>query len=266
ATKGGLPIASRIKVPFHFAPLAPPQEITPKPQTDPVVPGNVVGQGSAGQAVTGPSPESLGGTSAPPLPPSPLSPPLSPSPAVDDIEVHGRTAPPIQGASDFRIRIEELKDIPRANASDVLKLAPGIMLQNEGGEGHAEQVLLRGFDAREGQDLELTVGGVPINEAGNLHGNGYADTHFIIPELIEGLRVLEGPFDTRQGNFAVAGSADYELGLERRGLSAKYTAGSYGTERALLTCGPKDESVHTFAAAEVYKTDGYGENRGAQRA
>ena len=266
ATKGGLPIASRIKVPFHFAPLAPPQEITPKPQTDPVVPGNVVGQGSAGQAVTGPSPESLGGTSAPPLPPSPLSPPLSPSPAVEDIEVHGRTAPPIQGASDFRLRIEELKDIPRANASDVLKLAPGIMLQNEGGEGHAEQVFLRGFDAREGQDLELTVGGVPINEAGNLHGNGYADTHFIIPELIQGLRVLEGPFDTRQGNFAVAGSADYELGLERRGLTAKVTQGSYGTERALLTWGPKDESTRTFAAAEIYKTDGYGENRDARRA
>jgi TonB family protein len=270
ATRGGQPIKSRIKVPFHFAPLAPPQEITPKPQTEPVVPGNVVGQQAGGQAVTGPSPESLGQPAAAspssPAPPPPAPPPPSAPPAPQDVEVHGRTAPPLQGASDFRIRIEELKDIPRANASDVLKLAPGIMLQNEGGEGHAEQVFLRGFDAREGQDLELTVGGVPINEAGNLHGNGYADTHFIIPELIQGLRVLEGPFDTRQGNFAVAGSADYELGLEQRGLTAKYTQGSYGTERALLTWGPKDESTHTFAAAEIYKTNGYGENRDAQRA
>ena len=40
----------------------------------------------------------------------------------------------------------------------------GLLLTNEGGEGHAEQIFLRGFDAREGQDLELSVGGVPINE------------------------------------------------------------------------------------------------------
>ena len=156
ATKGGKAIAARIKVPFHFAPLAPPQDIAPKPQSEPVVPGNVVGPQSGGQATTGPSPESVG-QEAPPPPPTA---------AVQDIEVHGRTAPPLQGASDFRLRVEELKDIPRANASDVLKLAPGILLTNEGGEGHAEQVFLRGFDAREGQDIEFTVGGVPINESG----------------------------------------------------------------------------------------------------
>ena len=77
-------------------------------------------------------------------------------------------------------------------------------------------------DAREGQDLELSVGGVPINESGNLHGNGYADTHFIIPELAASLRVIEGPFDPRQGNFAVAGSADYALGLQQRGVTSRF--------------------------------------------
>ena len=117
----------------------------------------------------------------------------------------GRRPPPSRGASDFQIRVGELAEVPRANAAELLKLAPGILLTNEGGEGHAEQVFLRGFDAREGQDIEFTVGGVPINESGNLHGNGYADTHFIIPELVESLRVLEGPFDPRQGNYAVGG-------------------------------------------------------------
>jgi hypothetical protein len=126
-------------------------------------------------------------------------------------------------------------------------------------------VFLRGFDAREGQDIEFTVGGVPINESGNLHGNGYADTHFIIPELVQHLRVVEGPFDPRQGNYAVAGSADYELGLEKRGLTAKYTGGSFGTERMLVMWGPAGESAHTFAAAEAYKTSGFGQNRDAQR-
>jgi hypothetical protein len=173
--------------------------------------------------------------------------------------------PPSVGASDFNLHVGALASVPHQNASELLKLAPGILLTNEGGEGHAEQVFLRGFDAREGQDIEFTVGGVPINESGNLHGNGYADTHFIIPELVQELRVVEGPFDPRQGNYAVAGSADYKLGLDKRGLTAKYTFGSFNTQRALVMWGPKGESEHTFAAAEAYKTDGFGQNRSAQR-
>ena len=50
-----------------------------------------------------------------------------------------------------------------------------------------------------GRDIEFTAGGVPVNESGNLHGNGYADTHFVIPELVTNLRVLEGPFDPIKG-------------------------------------------------------------------
>jgi iron complex outermembrane receptor protein len=246
AMRGDKPVASRIKVPFHFAPPAPPPEEvdTTKPNVLPV-------QSAVPQAPS---------AAAPALPPS------QPAPPPEVVNVIGRSTPPSVGASDFNLHVGALRDIPHENASALLKLAPGILLTNEGGEGHAEQVFLRGFDAREGQDIEFTVGGVPINESGNLHGNGYADTHFIIPELVSQLRVVEGPFDPRQGNYAVAGSADYELGLEKRGLTAKYTAGSFGTQRALVMWGPKEESTHTFGAAEAYKTSGYGQNRDAQRA
>src|SRR5688572_17950882 len=166
------------------------------------------------------------------------------------VTVKGRTPPPSRGASDFNLRVGELSRVPRQNAADLLKLAPGILLTNKGGDGHAEQVFLRGFDAREGQDIEFTAAGVPINEAGNLHGNGYADLHFIIPELVESLRVIEGPFDPRQGNFAVAGSGSYELGLLRRGLTGKYTGGSFGTQRMLGFWGPEGSSMHTFCGVD----------------
>lgn len=254
AKRGDRAVASRIRVPFHFAPPEPaPEEVpTAAPSGEPELPSQ--------QA-------------------TPAAPPPSPAPAPTDaqrsdaneagpeqVRVLGRTAPPSRGASDFNVRIGDLANVPRANASEMLKLAPGILLTNEGGEGHAEQVFLRGFDAREGQDIEFSVGGVPINESGNLHGNGYADTHFIIPELVESLRVVEGPFDPRQGNYAVAGSANYELGLEKRGLTVKGTAGSWGTKRLLLLWGPNSESTHTFAGAEVYSTDGFGQNRDASRA
>jgi TonB family protein len=245
ALRDGAAVPSRGQLIFHFEPPA------PLPSAPPL---------ASATATTAAA--STGG--APAAPPPPAPPPPAPPPALD-VVVLGRRPPTSRGASDFQIRVDQLAEVPRANASELLKLAPGILLTNEGGEGHAEQIFLRGFDAREGQDVELTVGGVPINESGNLHGNGYADTHFIIPELVESLRVLEGPFDPRQGNYAVAGSADYQLGLAERGLTARYTTGSFGTERILGLFGPPGESTHTFAGVEIAKTDGFGQNRDAQR-
>ena len=234
ARREGKPVASRIRIPFHFAPPEPPPEIV-----------------------------------APPVAPEPVLPshPATHPAEEDEVQVFGRAAPASRGASDFTFELGELARVPAKNASELLRAAaPGLLLTNEGGEGHAEQVFLRGFDAREGQDIEFSVGGMPFNESGNLHGNGYADTHFIIPELVQTLRVVEGPFDPRQGNYAVAGSANYELGLTQRGLTARTTAGSFGTQRLLLMWGPKEESTHTFAGGEVASTDGFGQNRSAQRA
>src|SRR5262249_49515395 len=234
-----------------FAPPAPaPEIIEPPPAKEPELPPQ--------SAVTAPSAREPAAAE-----PTPAEKPSETS--ATEVTIHGRATPPNRGASDFNLRVGAPAQGPRKNASDLRKLAPGIFLSNEGGEGHAEQVFLRGFDAREGQDVEFSVGGVPINESGNLHGNGYADTHFILPELVRTLRVLEGPFDPRQGNFAVAGSADYELGLDRRGLTAKYTFGSFGTQRFLAVYGPPGESAGTFGGAELFKTDGFGQNRDAQR-
>jgi iron complex outermembrane recepter protein len=267
AVRDGRPLPSRIRVPFTF----PARTQVPPPATDPV------SAGIATPAVlSAPSDLSHDGQanqhqSAATLPTTTVS-TLQPtsgaatSPAGTEVIVQGHYRAPSRGTGDFHIDVGQLSQVPRKNAAEILQLAPGILLTNEGGEGHPHQVFLRGFDAREGQDIEFSVGGVPINEAGNLHGNGHADANFIIPETVLSLRVIEGPFDPRQGNFAVAGSADYRLGLERRGLTLKSTVGSYGTQRILGLWGPSDLSRCTFGAAEIYKTDGFGQNRDAQRA
>jgi hypothetical protein len=177
-----------------------------------------------------------------------------------------------RAVSDFNIDPGQLRVVPRRSAGELLTLAPGILLTNEGGEGHAQHVFLRGFDAREGHALEFSVAGVPINEVANAHGQGYADTHFLIPETVSSLRVVEGPFDPRQGDFAVAGSAEYRLGVAERGLRVSYRGGSFGSHRLLLLWAP-DDAVHphlsregTFAAVELAQSEGYGQNRFSQRA
>ena len=255
ALEAGKPVRARIRVRFHFSPPEPEPAPAPPPPAAPSPPAKATPRA--------PTP------STPSIPAPTPSPKPARSAGHDEplvVDVIGLSTPQSRGASDFVIQIGELSRVPRKNAAELLTLAPGILLSNEGGDGHAEQVFLRGFDAREGQDLEFTVGGVPINESGNLHGNGYADTHFIIPELVSSVRVLEGPFDPRQGNYAVAGSADYELGLAQRGLTMKYTFGSFNSHRLLALWGPRDESTRTFGGVELYKSDGFGQNRDSKRA
>ncbi len=255
ATRDGVAVPARIRV------LVP---VISRPKSEPEREPAVV-TGDQERLVTGPSKPKPADPDGPAPDPALQHEHPEPNPApAHEITVLGKHAPPLAGASDLRFDVGALARVPRKSATELLQLAPGIYLSNEGGEGHPERIYLRGFDAREGQDIELSVGGVPINESGNFHGNGYADTNFLIPELIHGLRVLEGPFDVRQGNYAVAGSADYETGLDKRGVTAKYTLGSYGTQRALALFAP-DEGA-TYAGAEVYKTDGYGQNRDLKRA
>lgn len=244
ATLEGVPVAARTRLEFKMPvelmakPDAGPPALEENPDAGPAAPAIIAGDG-----VDGGHPRHELSTT-----------------------VLGRGVPKSRGSSDFVIEVGALQAVPRKSAADFLKLAPGILLTNEGGEGHPDRIFLRGFDAREGQDLELTVDGVPINDSGNLHGNGYADIGFIIPELVENLRVLEGPLDPRQGNYAVAGSADYQLGLTERGLLMKASYGSFETARILGLWGPPGESSRTFGGVQLFRTSGFGQNREAQNA
>ncbi len=256
ARRGNEVVVTRIRIPFRFV-LPAVETVVPAPAPTPPTP----------TPSPAPTMESETPSTEPEAPSTeaPEKPVEGPNEAPIDVTVRGRSRPPSRGTSDYQLDVGSLAAVPRQNAAELLKLAPGILLTNEGGEAHAEQVFLRGFDAREGQDIEFTVDGVPINESGNIHGNGYSDTHFIIPELIESLRVVEGPFDPRQGNYAVAGSADYHLALAQRGFTAKSSVGSFGTYRQLLTYGPPGGSPGTFIAAELYQTNGFGQNRDGRR-
>ncbi|WP_408888897.1 TonB family protein [Myxococcus faecalis] len=170
-------------------------------------------------------------------------------------------APPPVAVGDFHIEVGQLADVPRNSASDLMLLAPGVMLANHGGEGHAETVFIRGFDAGEGKDVEMRLNGVPLNEVSHAHGHGYADTYFIIPELVDALRVTEGPYDASQGDFGVAGTVEYQLGLKRRGLTTSVSYGSFASRRLALVWGPPESSEATFVGLLLRQGDGFGPNR-----
>ena len=168
---------------------------------------------------------------------------------------------PAVAASDFDVDIGQLRQVPRTGAQSMLTLVPGVLLTQHASEGHALSMFLRGFDAAEGEDLEVLVDGMPINEVSNAHGHGYVDTLLAIPQVVRSLRVVQGPFDPSQGDFATAGTASYRLGVEEPGLHLSLGYGRFDELRFAGWWRPRSASPGTFAAITYNQGDGFGVNR-----
>src|SRR5206468_929260 len=89
---------------------------------------------------------------------------------------------------------------------ELLEAAPGLIVSQHSGEGKANQFFLRGFNLDHGTDLAITVDGMPVNMRTHGHGQGYADVNFLIPELVQSMRVRKGPYFADEGDFASAGA------------------------------------------------------------
>lgn len=185
-------------------------------------------------------------------------------PAPVTITVKGAPAP--RSASETIVESAVLKAAPHRDGSELLMTVPGVFVAQHGGAGEAHQIFFRGFDALHGQDVELWAGGAPINDVSNIHGQGYADLHFIIPEVVQQIRATPGNYDPEQGDFAVAGSMRYTLGYAEPGVTARASLGSFGEKRYFMAYHPKSASEATFGAVEVEATDGYGASRAARHA
>lgn len=171
------------------------------------------------------------------------------------------TVPATRTASDFQLDRATLDLAPRRDAGQMLEAAPGVVVTRPEGDGVAHRILLRGFDAEHGQNIELTLQGIPLNQPSHLHGQGYTDLSILMPELVQSIRVTEGVYDPRQGDFAVAGSADFRLGAERTGTTLVSQAGSFGTFRQAVVVAGEDENRASFIGMHVRRTAGYGPRR-----
>ncbi len=162
---------------------------------------------------------------------------------------------PISAASSFAVRDREFQLRPIGSVQDILRVTPGLVLVQHSGGGKANQYFLRGFDADHGTDLALSIDGIPINMVGHAHGQGFADTNFIIPEVVERVEITKGPYFAHLGDFATAGAVnmvsrdDFEHSSVGLGVSGSPGHGAAGF-RALLIASPKFESglKATFAA------------------
>jgi TonB family protein len=172
---------------------------------------------------------------------------------------------PQSAASSAVVRDRDLELRPIGSVQDILRVTPGLVTVQHSGGGKANQYFLRGFDADHGTDLALSLDGIPINLVSHAHGQGFADTNFIIPELVERVEITKGPYFAQQGDFATAGAVNLvtRKGFEHSSLGFGL-GGSPGhgspAYRGLLIASPKWDAANAIFAVEVGREDGPFEN------
>jgi len=146
---------------------------------------------------------------------------------------------------------------PVSSSQEVLQAVPGLFIGQHAGGGKAEQIFLRGFDIDHGTDVNITVDGLPVNMVSHAHGQGYADLHFLIPELIDKIDFGKGPYYADQGNFNTAGYVDFKTKDRFKNSLVKVEVGSFNTQRILGVLNILETDNHDFYIAKEYiKSDG----------
>jgi len=150
---------------------------------------------------------------------------------------------------------------PVNSSQDLMRLVPGLFIAQHMGGGKAEQIFVRGFDADHGTDINVTVDGMPVNLASHIHGQGYADLHFLIPETVSDFDYGKGPYYTDKGDFTTAGYLNYNTkdAVEKSIISLE--GGQFNSFRAmalidLLSAKAKQSGENAYVAGEYNYTDG----------
>ncbi len=170
-------------------------------------------------------------------------------------------APSLCGSAFHTLSTLDLRLRPINSSQDLMRLVPGLFIAQHMGGGKAEQIFIRGFDADHGTDLNVSVDGMPVNMVSHIHGQGYADLHFLIPETVKNFDFGKGPYYAGYGDLATAGYLSYATkdALDKSMVSLE--AGEFNTFRIagivdLLSSKAKQNGENAYIAGEYNYTDG----------
>ena len=151
----------------------------------------------------------------------------------------------------------DVQNSPVKSAQEILRKVPGLIIGQHAGGGKAEQLFLRGFDVDHGTDIAIEVDGLPVNLPSHAHGQGYADLHFVIPEVIDNIDFGKGPYYAHKGNFNTAGYVALKTKKRIDENLISIEVGQFNTIRALSLIKVVDnEFSDAYIGSELVLTDG----------
>lgn len=177
-----------------------------------------------------------------------------------DVVITANNPNPYKAISETDIKLRGV-----SNSQEVLRIVPGLFIGQHQGGGKAEQIFLRGFDNDHGTDINMSVDGMPINMVSQAHGQGYADSHFIIPETIESTNYQKGMYNAEKGDLAVTGFVNFNTANAISANQIKIEGGQFNTYRVfgmvnLLGEKAKVNNQSWYAASEYRYSDSYFDN------
>ncbi|PSK93572.1 TonB-dependent receptor [Taibaiella chishuiensis] len=175
---------------------------------------------------------------------------------LNEVTINSVKAQPFSSISDVDLKLRPLN-----TSQDFMRLIPGLFTAQHQGGGKAEQMFLRGFDIDHGTDINVSVDDMPVNMVSHAHGQGYADLHFLIPELVKRIDFGKGPYQLDKGNFATAGFAAFKTFDELDNSFVKLEGGMYGYCRTVAGINLLNSS-HGDGKTSAYLAGEYSYNRG----
>lgn len=159
-------------------------------------------------------------------------------------------------ASQGNIGQAQLKYRPFTRPSEVLETVPGLIATQHSGEGKASQYFLRGFNLDHGTDFLTQIEGAPVNLVSHSHGQGWTDTNFLIPELVETLDYKKGSNFAENGDLSSTGSANIHYFRSLPDNIVKFTGGSFDYYRGLVAGSHQLGSGNLLYAGETVHNNG----------
>jgi hypothetical protein len=177
-----------------------------------------------------------------------------------DVVITANNPNPYKAISETDIKLRGV-----SNSQEVLRMVPGLFIGQHQGGGKAEQIFLRGFDNDHGTDINMSIDGMPINMVSQAHGQGYADSHFIIPETIESTDYQKGMYNAEKGDLSVTGFVNFNTINAISTNQIKIEGGQFNTYRVLgivnlLGEKAKANNQSWYAASEYRYSDSYFDN------
>lgn len=156
--------------------------------------------------------------------------------------------------------------LPVSSYGDIFRPLAGFDVSNYGQGGVGYGISLRGFtDAEHGRDIAYVVDGVPINEVSSIHTPNYADLNPVIPETIERIDIIRGPFSVEHGDSNLGGAVVITTKRAEPIGTVSVSGGSFETIRGVATYSRTDTPILPFLAFDGYGTDGYRVNNQERR-
>jgi TonB-dependent Receptor Plug Domain/CarboxypepD_reg-like domain len=151
----------------------------------------------------------------------------------------------------------DLKLRPVKSSQELLRNVPGLFIAQHQGGGKAEQIFLRGYDIDHGTDVQVVVDGLPVNMVSHAHGQGYADLHFVIPELVKNIDYGKGPYYKEYGNLNTAAYVQLETKSKLDKNTLQLEGGTFNTFRGLAMLKLLDtKKQDAYIASEILYSDG----------